>query len=229
MPSVSSRGRGRRRSRGALVPRSIRGAIFGGPGAQAETEVVLDWTIGHHYDTLTGVGANTSWRLNSPFDPRGLGGSRSSQQFDQYAAVFRSYMVTECLVTVETSVRELGVVPDTLNLAILCLVSGTGNWAAPTSVDEVSARAEGPLQKLRIVQNNYEHATWKFKVDMAQLFGVETLDQALHGAAVTADPTNVALLQMMYFNNSTDSIRLNFVISMRMKVKFWGLQDLEDA
>lgn len=162
-------------------------------------------------DTGTGI-ATHQYRLNSIFDPDFSLGGHQPLSYDQWAALYRQYLVYGVKATVNAVANG-----DAATLAIPSTVVLTLT-NSNASINDINTAMEYPNSKIvKLGPNESGQRTLKTGyIDLAQYAGFKGLryDQSEWGAAFGANPTNEFYLQIGAFadDGTTVSVNLNIVL-----------------
>jgi len=174
----------------------------------------------HFTMTTNAVSVDTSseqdFRANSVYDPDSTGLGHQPMYFDQLAAIYKQYIVHKCEIEVEFH-------NPTADGMVVGLAFGPNSHTSLT----VSELMERPNCVLTTVSNSGEQrVVLKVLVDMEDLFGI-TKQQYLnevstYGAAVTANPTTVGTIRMIYTHPTTLTVQCQALVRLRYLVQFFS-------
>lgn len=148
--------------------------------------------------TSTTAASPPRFLLNSVFDPDFSGVGHQPMQYDQLTGVYKRYLVHACKVELEFSNPNA----DALYVGY-SLYNGTGGHATTTaaSLDLGTLTERRNVVMKPLVNSGKQVTKMAIYVPMATLFDVPRVvynsDRTLYSAAVTANPTAFAFLQIL--------------------------------
>jgi hypothetical protein len=136
--------------------------------------------------TSGSVGLQT-FRWNSVFDPDLSGGGHQPLYLDQFTAVYDNYVVTDAWAVIKFV--------NTSAAPIIVGVNTDDNTSGSTNLDTLCEQNHSSSALVPPLSGSQSSKTFKIKWDYAQVIGDNPYSSQGAKTAVTADPTQISVLQ----------------------------------
>lgn len=159
---------------------------------------------------------------NSVFDPRTITGGHQPAYFDQYAAIYKRYIVTGCKITVDINNASTSSMVD----CVILHSDSSTEFTDPALIYEQN----DAYKSIVVPINQVYPARLTYYVDIAKSFGIKKahyLADDTFQSLVTTEPNRLSFIHCMFAStNGSSNVAINAVYKVTYYVQFFDRKDI---